>query len=250
MKKWLKIIFWFIGIIITTIVIDLVFIFTINRPIFSQVEDYGAHSIYKGIFFNTYNCPEYSVPQIKAKWDKFTCAMGRVDIGKVIKLEDKTKKIKDFTCDLALEKFYEDDMYKYSWSCIKNDYMVVKYESGFEETISNGLKYGSITINDLDKFDIDYIKEENAITLNDVNIKIQEYFGRETIDRNNLGYNYVDEKNEVVVVGLIDNSPEKQDEFLYNVFSSCCGSTYIKYLKSKSMIKFVKIDPITTSNDN
>ena len=106
---------------------------------------------------------------------------------------------------------------------------------------NRGVKYGSWFM----KYKLE---EEVKITLEDVNTKIQEYFGKEDVDRINLGYNYVDEKTEVVVVGLIDNSPEKQDEFMYNVFSSCCGSKYIKYVKSKSMIKFVKTDPITTSN--
>ena len=252
MKKWLKIILGVIGAFVLLLVIDLVCIFTIHRPLLAIKEDNGdsVNFVYRGVLYDTLYCHEYSTPQIKPKGTKISCAVERVDIGKVIKLEDKAKKIKDFTCDLALEKFYEDDMYKYSWSCIKNDYMVVKYESGFEETISNGLKYGTITINDLDEFDIDYIKEENTITLSDVNTKIQEYFGKEDIDRTNLGYNYVDEEIEAVVVGLIDNSPEKQNEFMHNVFSSCCGSTYIKYVQSKSMIKFVKTDPITTSNNN
>ena len=37
--------------------------------------------------------------------------------------------------------------------------MVVYYESGNEEPVSEALKYGTITINDLDRFNIDYIKE-------------------------------------------------------------------------------------------
>ena len=94
------------------------------------------------------------------------------------------------------------------------------------------------------------LEEAAEITLEEVNTKIQEYFGSEDVDRTNLGYNYVDEEDDVVVVGLIDNSKEKQDEFMYNVFSNCCGSTYIKYVQSKSMIKFVKTDPITTSDYN
>ena len=86
--------------------------------------------------------------------------------------------------------------------------------------------------------------------LEDVNIKIQEYFGKENVNRTNLGYNYVDEENDVVVVGLIDNSKEKQDEFIYNVFSNCCGTKYIKYIKDNSIIEFRKTEPITTSNNN
>ena len=123
-------------------------------------------------------------------------------------------------------------------------YKVVRYPSvSPNEPYKNnrGVKMGSWFM----KYELD---EEVNITLEDVNTKIIEYFSKENVDISNRGYNYVDEEAEVVVVGLIDNSPEKQDEFMHNVFSSCCGSTYIKYLQSKSMIKFVKTDPITTSN--
>ena len=78
----------------------------------------------------------------------------------VKELVDKTKEIKGFACDSALEGFYADDDYTYYWSCIKNDYMVVKYNSGYEETISVALKNGAIKISDLDRFNISYIKEE------------------------------------------------------------------------------------------
>ena len=54
MKNWLKFTLVVICIIILTIIIDLIYVFTINRPIFSQGEDYGTHAIYKGLFFNTY----------------------------------------------------------------------------------------------------------------------------------------------------------------------------------------------------
>jgi len=38
--------------------------------------------------------------------------------------------------------------------------MVVKYDNGYEETISNALKNERISIDDLDSYDISYIKEE------------------------------------------------------------------------------------------
>ena len=79
MKKWLKFILGIVGIIVLAIVIDLVCIFTINRPIFSQGEDYGTHAVYKGLFFNTYICPEFSTPQIKSKGAKYTCAVLEFD---------------------------------------------------------------------------------------------------------------------------------------------------------------------------
>lgn len=162
MKKCLKFILGVIGLIILLVIFDLICIFTINRPMFAIKEDNGDSVVlvYRGLFYDTYNCPEYSVPQIKAKGTKFNCDVERIDIGKVVGIVDKTKSMKDFTCAEALESFYEDDGYIYFWSCIKNQYMIVKYESGFEETISNALKYGTITLTDLDKNNISYIKEE------------------------------------------------------------------------------------------
>ena len=39
----------------------------------------------------------------------------------------------------ALEEFYEDTKYTYYWDCMKNKYMIVKYDNGTEETISQAL---------------------------------------------------------------------------------------------------------------
>ena len=161
MKKWLKITLGVIGGIVLLLVVDLVCIFTILRPLFAIKEDNGdsVNIVYRGLLYDTLYCHEYSTPQVKSKGTKISCAVERVDVGEVVSIKDTTKEIKDFACDSTLEKFYEDDMYKYSWSCIKNDYMIVKYESGFEETISDALKYGTIKISDLDRYNIDYIKE-------------------------------------------------------------------------------------------
>ena len=71
MKKSLKIFLIYIGIIILLFIIDLICIFTINRPILA-IKD--GNNVYKGIFYNTYNCAEYAVPQIKSKGTKFVCA--------------------------------------------------------------------------------------------------------------------------------------------------------------------------------
>ena len=160
MKAWIKITLGVIGLFVLLIVIDLVCIFTIHRPLFAiRSENYGSiNEVYYGVLYNTYNCQEYSIPQIKSKWNKFNCAVGKENVGKVIEIKDTTKDIKDFACAEALESFYEDENYTYYWSCIKNKYMIVKYESGFEETISDALKYGSIKISDLDDYNINYIK--------------------------------------------------------------------------------------------
>ena len=156
MKKMFKIFISILVVIIFCLVLDLIFIFTMNRPLF------GIHVrqpyTYTGLFYNVYNCPEYSVPQIKPKGTKFSCAISRSDIGKVIDIVDETKDMKNFVCAEALEGFHEDDNYQYYFSCIKGKHIVVKYESGFQESVKDALKYGTITIDDLDNYSIDYIK--------------------------------------------------------------------------------------------
>lgn len=82
MKKNIKIILTIISIIILCFILDIVCIFTINKPIFAIKKD----NIYKGIFYNTYNCSEYTVPQIKSKKTKFTCS--DIKIGTVINIKD------------------------------------------------------------------------------------------------------------------------------------------------------------------
>jgi len=85
---------------------------------------------------------------------------------------------------------------------------------------------------------------EMPISLEDVNIKIQEYFELENVDKSNFKNSYVDRKTGVVVVELIDNSKEKQEEFIYTVFSHSTGSKYIKYIKDNCMIEFRKAGAI------
>ena len=75
-------------------------------------------------------------------------------------LVDETKNKIDFACAEALQSFYQDEQYTYYWSCMKNKYMIVKYDDGSKELISEALKNKHIEISVLDKFDIDYIKEE------------------------------------------------------------------------------------------
>lgn len=69
MKKSIKISLIVIGIIVLCFIIDLICIFTINRPLFAIKEDNGdsVNLIYRGLFYDTYNCHEFSAPQIKVK---------------------------------------------------------------------------------------------------------------------------------------------------------------------------------------
>ncbi len=156
MNKWLKFIFIIIEIIIICLIIDLISIFTINKPLFAVKGSLPYQ--YSGLFFNTYNCPEYSIPQIKAKGTKFACSESRINLGKVIEIEDITKTMINFSCAEVLEEFYQDENYTYYYNCAKSKYVIVRYENGYEETVKNALNYQTITIDDLDLYHIDYIK--------------------------------------------------------------------------------------------
>lgn len=69
-------------------------------------------------------------------------------------------------------------------------------------------------------------KEDKVINKNElvfVNNKIIDYFSSSDIDENlsnNLCFNYIDEKNQVVVVGLLYNTKKQQQEFKKNVIAS------------------------------
>ena len=155
-EKSFKIILITTTIIILYFVIDLLFVFNLNRPLFA-IKAKTPHT-YTGLFYNVYNCPEYSVAQIKSKGSKFTCAIDTVDIGEVIEIVDTSKEIKDFACAEALEQFYEDEDHEYYYSCMKGSFIIVKYENGYQETVEAALKNKTITISDLDKYNIHYIK--------------------------------------------------------------------------------------------
>lgn len=75
MKKGLKITLGVIGGIILLFAIDLICIFTINRPLLAIKKD----NVYRGLLYDTHLCSEYTVPQIKQKGAKFTCAVLEFD---------------------------------------------------------------------------------------------------------------------------------------------------------------------------
>lgn len=164
MKKSLKIILIILGILLGIVLLDTLQarIFK-NSPIISWKEKLAGDSyVDKGVLMDTYYCVK-ETDIVTVSWhlkkSKYSCPdVDIVDL-KVKEIVDATKDIKDFSCDTAIEDFYEDKSYIYSWDCIKNKYMIVRYESGYEETISNALKEGTITISDLDKSNISYIKK-------------------------------------------------------------------------------------------
>ena len=74
----------------------------------------------------------------------------------IVKIVDKTLEMENFTCAHALEEFYKDDVNTYYFQCNKSDYVVVIYESGKEKTVKEALKDKEITINDLEKYSINF----------------------------------------------------------------------------------------------
>lgn len=99
-------------------------------------------------------------------------------------------------------------------------------------------------------------KEVSVDELNNINDKIIEYFQTNGAGKyENYSYNYVDEENKLVIVGLVDNSKEQQEWFQKNIVNS----KYIKFeqgehLKNESFNVSEKIDiiikngPSTSSN--
>lgn len=73
MIKYLKIFLIIVCSIILLVVIDLVCIFTINRPIIAIKKDH----VYYGVFYDSYDCMEYSVLQIQPKNSKFSCVVSK-----------------------------------------------------------------------------------------------------------------------------------------------------------------------------
>lgn len=100
----------------------------------------------------------------------------------------------------------------------------------------NGWKIKILGITFYDRYTYDEIEEN--ITLEDVNYKIINYLSNKQNDISNLAYNYIDFEKKVIVVGLVDNSIKDQEEFISKVFSTCCGTKYINYIKDNSIIEF------------
>ena len=85
--------------------------------------------------------------------------------------------------------------------------------------------------------------------LNNINNKIIDYFQKNgTKNYSNYSYNYVDEKNKVVIVGLVNNSEKEQKWFKKNIVNS----KYIKFeqgdtFTSETINVSSKIDSIVNS---
>lgn len=78
---------------------------------------------------------------------------------KVMDIKNTSKS--DDVCADALEEFYQDDKYKYSFPCMMSSKIIVYFNDGTQEYVRDALNKKDITINDLDKYKIKYLKEEN-----------------------------------------------------------------------------------------
>ena len=153
MKKIIKRFLIVIGVIVGIILLDSIqaLVFDNNPIIGIQTRNMKK----AGILVDTHHCGNGKYDTV-IKGFSYSC---NYEGGKFT-LVDETKNKKDFACDEALEGFYADENYTYFWSCIKNKYMIVKYDDGSKELISEALKNNHINIQDLDKFNISYIKYE------------------------------------------------------------------------------------------
>ena len=165
MKKVGKIILIIVVLLVSTVFIDYIALYTNNKPFFVIKEE---NNKYRGILYDTYNCPENSWFVFKSKFTKYSCAINTVikDNNEIIKsnleiesIQDETIGRTDLVFAQALEKFYEDDNYAYFYSCMKGSFITVTYTNGTKETVSEALKKGNITIQDVDNYNIHYYKE-------------------------------------------------------------------------------------------
>lgn len=150
------------------------------------------------------------------KWMKITLGV----IGGVILLF-----VIDLVCIFAINRplfaIKKDDVYR---GLLYDTYICDEYS--VPQIKLKGTKFKCVVV----KFD--------EISLEDVNDKINNYFTNDNVDKSNMSYWGIDEEKNAVVVGMMDISIGKQNEFISNVFSNCCGSKYIQYIKENRMIEF------------
>ena len=158
MNKTLKIIIITLVAIVLVILIDTVQALVFNNsPILKIKQHYNGGTLYckdVGILVDTYKCVS-GKKQTVVKGTTYECSFSSDFV-----IVDTTKEIKDFSCAEALEEIYEDYKDTYYLSCMKSQYIKVRYDDGNELPIVPALNMGYIEIDDLDRFGISYIKYE------------------------------------------------------------------------------------------
>ncbi len=65
-----------------------------------------------------------------------------------------------YMCSEALEKFYEDDKYTYSFPCIKSSSVFVKFPNGNKMLVIKALEEEKVTIDELISAGLEVVKKE------------------------------------------------------------------------------------------
>ena len=77
----------------------------------------------------------------------------------VVDIVDRTE-TEFLATDDALEGFWRDEEYTYSFASIKSHYIIVHYSDGTQLPIREAMARGDVTIADLDRYGIAYIRVE------------------------------------------------------------------------------------------
>lgn len=67
-----------------------------------------------------------------------------------------------YTCVKSPEKFYEDDLYIYSFPCIQSKSMYVKFKNGNKMLIVDALEAKKVTIEELIEAGLEVYKQEKT----------------------------------------------------------------------------------------
>lgn len=129
--------------IILMIILDIVSVLFKNKPLIILDKNISStNEVYKGIFFNVYNCNEHTLSQIKSKFTKYSCSLNE---------EKLTFEIIDNTefCVQALEEIYKDSEYTYYLPCIKSDNITIKFSDGEEYFLKEVLNNKILNIDEL-----------------------------------------------------------------------------------------------------
>lgn len=160
-KHYLKVTFIVIGIIVAIILLDsLQALIFDNSPILKIRDHYNGGQLYykdKGILVDTY-CGVNGRKDTVIKG--FSYSLSYENDYEIV---DTSKENQDISFAMALELIYEDEQYYYYLPCIKSQYIEVRFDNGKKYNIIAALGNGYVNIGDLDKFNIDYIKEEKAM---------------------------------------------------------------------------------------
>lgn len=188
MKKWMKIVLGVIGVITLLTVIDLICIFTIQKPLFAIKEDSGdsVNRTYRGLFYDTYYCHEDSI-QVMTKGNKFTCAanikidkFSNYDFEVVVTTPTEHKKTFAFT--------HNDRDYYYG----NTDYRLYLKELNLRYDLETSLKNNLVTFEDI------LSKAKNTEIYKDGGSKLYQYNQFEIVVCNTL------DGNKDIIVGEPD----------------------------------------------